>query len=163
MTELKLNIVIRTANPKDVNEIQILNSKLFESDSRFDQTFQMDWPMSKEGKKYFIKRITKDNGLAILAVDENSGKVAGYLIGAACNAQSHRKKMIVANLENMFVKEEFRSRGIGTKLYNEFLKWSQEKNANRIKVEASAKNDLAIKFYRRQGFEDYDLVLEKEI
>jgi len=32
-----------------------------------------------------------------------------------------------------------------------------------MRVEASVQNKLAIKFYRNKGFEDYTLILEKNI
>ena len=61
------------------------------------------------------------------------------------------------------VKENYRGRGIGEKLFNEFIKWSREHGAERIKVSASAGNSRAIKFYERVNFVPYATELEYEI
>ncbi len=63
----------------------------------------------------------------------------------------------------MFVLEECRSLGIGRELHEAFMNWCKDNNAKKIKVVASANNKKAIGFYRREEFEDYDLVLEKKI
>ena len=69
----------------------------------------------------------------------------------------------IAEAENMFVLEEFRGQGIGVKLLQEFVTWCKSKDVKRIRTVASAQNTRAIEFYRRAGFLDYDLVLERDL
>ena len=150
-------VEIRKANINDLKEIQMLNHKLFEKEKKeFDSTLDCSWPLGEEGTQYFKDRIEK-NGLALIAEDE--GKIIGYLVGAKTEIESYREKNSIAELENMVVLEEYRSKGIGTKLTNEFLNWA--KNFDIIKVKASAQNKKGINFYRKLGFLDYDITLEK--
>jgi ribosomal protein S18 acetylase RimI-like enzyme len=58
---------------------------------------------------------------------------------------------------------EFRSKGIGKKLYTKFISWCKTKNVGKVRVEASTQNELAIKFYRNNNFEDYSLILERDL
>ena len=69
----------------------------------------------------------------------------------------------MAELESVYVLDEFRGRGIGRKLMDNFFVWCQEKDVERVKIEASSKNSDGIRFYKRHGFNDYDLILEKEL
>ena len=90
-------------------------------------------------------------------------KIVGYLCGGLTKAEDYRNLPIVAELENTFVLDKFRSKGIGKKLYNEFINWCKINNVGKVRVEASVQNELAIKFYRNNNFRDYTLVLEADL
>jgi GNAT superfamily N-acetyltransferase len=77
--------------------------------------------------------------------------------------EAYRHLPLVAELENTFVLEEFRSQWIGCKLYNTFVKWCTKKNVGKIRVQASAQNEWAIRFYRNNNFKDYTLILETDL
>jgi len=108
-----------------------------------------------------MDRIKKDDGCALIAVKDN--KVVGYIIGGITYVEYYRNIDIIAEAESMFILEENRGSGVGKKLLQEFTKWCKHKNVNRVKAVASSQNKRAIEFYRREGFEDYDLVLEKDL
>ena len=63
----------------------------------------------------------------------------------------------------MFVLEENRSKGVGSKLLDEFFKWCKSKKVNRVKVVISSDNFQSINFHKKNGFFDYNLILEKNI
>ncbi len=63
----------------------------------------------------------------------------------------------------MFVLEEYRERGVGGMLHDAFVKWCKGRGVKVLRVEASAENKQAIGFYRKRGFGDCSLVLEREI
>jgi GNAT superfamily N-acetyltransferase len=104
-----------------------------------------------------------ENTDGVIFVAEDNNKIIGYLAGDIKNATSWRKKMKIVEGESMFVLPEYRSQGIGSKLFEEFFKWAKEKGATRVSLTASFANVKAIKFYKKLGFKEYDLVLEKEL
>jgi ribosomal protein S18 acetylase RimI-like enzyme len=63
----------------------------------------------------------------------------------------------------MWVEERYRSQGIGKRLMDELEVWAREKGTKRMRVIASHKNERTIKFYKREGFGAYDLILEKDL
>lgn len=157
-----MEINIKTATITDLKKVQELSLKLFEKEYKeYDPLLDLDWTFGKIGTKFFKDRITKDDGCVLIAIVEN--KVVGYLCGGIKKAESYRKLPIIAELENTFVLEDFRSKGIGRKLYSAFVRWCKNKGVGKIKIEASAQNELAIKFYRNNNFKDYTLVLETDI
>ena len=157
-----MDATIKTATMDDLQTVQELNLKLFEKEHKeFDSLLNLDWTFGKTGTKYYQDRISKDDGCVFVAIVDN--QIVGYLCGGLTKAEDYRIMPIVAELENTFVLDEFRSKGIGKQLYNKFIDWCKTKNVGKIRVEASAQNELAIKFYRNNNFKDYTLVLESDI
>ena len=158
--EGNMEIKIQSATLKNLKDIQNLNHQLcIKENKEFDATINKDYPIQKSGEKYFKERIKKD--FAWVAII--NGKVVGYLVGAVIGIEEYRNVSKLAEAENGFVIEEYRSKGIGTRLLQEFVKWSKSNGAKRIRAVASAQNARAVELYRREGFKDYNLTLEKEI
>lgn len=155
-----MKVKIQFATTQNLKDIQDLNHQLcIKENKEFDPTINPDYPIQKSGEKYFKDRIKND--CALIAIVDN--KIVGYLIGAISEIEDYRNISKIAEAENMFVLEDYRKLGIGKKLLQEFTKWCKSKKAKRIKAIASAQNIRAIEFYHREGFEDYDLVLEKKL
>jgi len=154
-----MEINIRIANINDLSYIQELNNSLFELEfNNFDDTLKVGWPFEKEGKEYFEYMINSQ----IIFIAQAEEKIVGYLAGTICKEVSYITESF-AELDNMYINEEYRRFGIGTLLINEFKKYCKEKNIQNIKVTASAKNNKAINFYMKNGFEDYNITLKYKI
>jgi len=154
-----MNIEYRIATIKDLAIVQELNNKLFILETeKHDPHLVKDWPFSDAGTKYF-ESIVKD-GFVIIAFD---GKTPiGYLAGAKSKAYSY-SNLIVAELDNMFVEQEYRGHGVGKLLFQQFKDWVKAQDISRIKVSAYAKNKSALAFYRSVGFEDFAIHLHCKV
>ena len=154
--------LIRSATLDDLEDIQSLNLKLFEKEHKeYDPLLDLCWTFWKEGTMYYKNRILEDDGCVVVALLDN--KVVGYICGGITKAESYRNLPIVAELENTFVLETFRSQGIGSRLFEKFIERCRNKNVGKIRVIASAQNEGAIKFYRANKFNDYALTLEMDM
>ena len=60
-----------------------------------------------------------------------------------------RGKMLY--LEDFFVKEEYRSKGVGQLLFDEYIGEAKNRNCNMVKWEVIDWNLKAVKFYERNG------------
>jgi len=155
-------ITIKKAKISDLKKVQELNLRLFKKEyEEYDGLLNLDWTFGKEGENYYMKRILEDDGCVYLAF--KSDEIVGYLCGGLKKLQTYRNIFSSAELENMYVLKNFRSRGIGTELYRQFYKWCQEKGVKKIKVEASVQNKGAIDFYQKNNFLNYTLVLESDV
>ena len=151
---------IRKAEMKDLESIRKLNQELFMNENKnFDNTIDVDWSLGNEHKKDYINAIK--NNFCFVALDGK--KIVGYVVGYVRKSETYRNIGKLAELDNMSILEEYRSKGIGSKLVEEFKKWAKSQNVDRLRVTASAGNIGAIKFYKKEGFEDYDLTFEQEI
>lgn len=153
---------IKSATIEDLKDIQKLNLMLFEKEYKeYDKTLSCEWTFGNDGESYFKKRILEDDGCAFVAYENN--EVIGYLVGGLSEKGSCRVLPVFAELENMFVLENIRSKGVGTQLFNAFIDWCKSKNVKRLRVIASSMNVRAIEFYKKNGLEEYDLILESDI
>ncbi|OGM31142.1 hypothetical protein A2803_01555 [Candidatus Woesebacteria bacterium RIFCSPHIGHO2_01_FULL_44_21] len=153
-----MKVKVRRANESELHIIQELNHELFESDGKRDKYLNHNWPY-EDGEKYFVKRISKPDCICLVAEVDN--QVVGYLAGALMETDNWRP-VKRTELENMFVKEKFRGKGVGKKLVEEFLKWSEGKKVKKVMVSAYTTNEKAIKFYKREGLIPQSLSLEIE-
>lgn len=152
-------VIIRKAVLEDLISIQKLNDNLFDLEfNNFDDTLKIEWALEKEGQEYFEDMIKNE----IVFVAQIEEKIVGYLAGSICEEISYITESF-AELDNMCIDDEYRRFGIGTLLMDEFKKYCREKNMQNIKVTASAKNNRAIQFYMKNGFEDYNVTLKYKV
>lgn len=153
------NIQIRKATLNDAQEIQKLNYELFKLEkSSFDPTLMTDWPLSQAGKKYFEDLI--NNEYVIVATDNEI--VIGYL-AASINEKGSYSLVQYGEINNMFVDKQYRGQGIGKTLIDHFKEYCTDKGIQNLKVVASFKNKDAQKFYKKLGFNEFDITLTTSI
>ena len=88
--------------------------------------------------------------------------IVGFLIGSISETEDYRNLDNIAEIFSMFVNPEIRSQGIGNKLVKHFLQWSKDR-VKRAKVVVSAPNKRGIEFYRKAGFIEHEIVLERNL
>jgi len=148
---------IRNATLDDIASIVNLNYALFQEDAgQRDPHMNLNWPI-EEGHGHFSKLVLDGDSLCLLATTGEA--VIGYLVGYLLHGGNLRP-IKLAELESMFVIQNWRSRGVGRRLADEFLKWAEQKGAQRASVTAYAANTRAIEFYQELGFDPKSLTLE---
>ena len=151
-----MEFTIKKATIEDLNTIQDLNNKLFELEyNNFDPTLKIGWPYEIAGEEYF-KDLIENQIIYIALIDK---EIVGYLAGSIHVENSYNTTSI-AELDNMFILEEYRKYGIGTKLFNEYKEYCKKNKIEELKVTASSKNTNAIKFYQKNGFEEFETTLK---
>jgi GNAT superfamily N-acetyltransferase len=149
---------IDTATTKDLQDILELNKQLFEFESQFTDSYNTNWPNSESGQLYFLKRI--ESGIVLLAKEKDN--LTGYICGYVYNFPA-RTPESVAEIENMFVKPEYRNKKVGTKLFEAFQTIAKQKGAGILRVGAIAGNQNALEFYKNKGLELHEVILEKNL
>lgn len=154
-----MNIEIKRADISNLKDIQELNHQLFELEfNNFDPSLKVGWTFEKEGKDYFTDML--NNEIVYIALTEN--KIVGYLAGSV-NIQNSYVTKSLAEVDNMFILENYRKYGIGSKLMNEFKQYCIKNSIEELKVTASAKNSNAIKFYKKNGFNEFEITLKQDL
>lgn len=154
-----MKISIREAGSKDWKAIQRIGVTVFEANKKHDPALDMEWPFSEAGVKYYQSAVSKRDNCRLIA--EVDGLVTGYLIGGKF-VYSYRK-VVYGEIQDMGVLPEYRRRGIGTKLVNEFRKWCQAKGYSYLYVNTYYEDSRAVRFYKKQGMVPSDLVLIGEV
>src|SRR5438270_557408 len=114
------DVEIRLAKVEELKAVQDLNHELFLLDARYFDDLNVEWPYESVGEKCFQQMIAGEIGVCLVA--EANGQIVGYLAGCTQKPNvAYRGKR--AELENMFVSPEWRSRGVGSKLVRAFFEW----------------------------------------
>ena len=109
----------------------------------------------KNGTEQFSKRkvvLESLEDLRVIVV-ENENVQIGFCIASYDNERG--------TIESLYIEEEYRRQGIGTRLIKEQLKWFEEKGCKRIKVSTIYGNTTAIEFYKKFDFLPRAIILEK--
>ena len=155
-------ISIREAKIEDLEAIQNFNNKLCAKENReFDPTINPEFATTESGKEYFKESIESDTKIALVA--EDNDEIIGYIVGGIEEVSDYRNITNICEVENMWVDEKYRSQGIGKQFMDKLEIWAREKGINRMRAITSYKNEKAIKFYKREGYSEYDLILEKDL
>ncbi|MBI4058474.1 GNAT family N-acetyltransferase [Candidatus Gottesmanbacteria bacterium] len=149
---------ILSATLEDLPVILALNHKLFTYEQTYTNTYSLDWTYSDIGKAYFSGRIMEKNGICLIAHKKN--KIIGYACGYTYFF-SARNPSQLAELENIYVEEAYRSRGVGSQLVNAFEARARRKGAKILKIRALIKNTQAHAFYKHTGFNEAGVIFEK--
>jgi diamine N-acetyltransferase len=150
---------VRPANKNEVKDLQDLNDAVFIDNYKYDSDLDLNWAQSDKGHQYFTKLLDNPDSCCLIA--EEDGRKIGYL-AARPKPMSYRKSKYF-EIENIGVIPEYRSKGIGTMLMNECLKWAKSQGFQKAYLNAYFDNHSAIEFYKRNGFSEIDLSLEKSL
>ena len=129
------DVSVRRAGPEDVAEIVDLSHVLFQEDAGTrDPYTNLNWPR-ESGSEYFSRLLQSEQTLCLLA--ESGGETVGYLVGYK-KEKNNLRPVGSAELESMYVREGYRSLGVGEKLVDEFLRWLEPQGIERVSVTAYA-------------------------
>ena len=152
-----MDIKIQTAQSNDWKIIQKLNHQVFLSDQANDDDLELNWPFSRKGIAYYHKLANGKHGKCYIAYLDH--KPVGYV---AIKHFGYRKSKYV-EIENIGVDPEYRSSGIGQLLLKAVVKWAKDQKATKLFVSAYWHNKRGIKFYKRHGFYESGLELDRKI
>ncbi len=127
---------IRIGKKTDIKQLIILDKKANK---------EIKW-WSPLNRKDFIKIINKK----MLYVAESKKEIFGYLSGT-----NNNKKLI---LDNIFVKREYRNKGIAVKLINKFIR--DNKNFEAVRLDCP---ERLRSFYEKLGFKITAIIMQKKL
>lgn len=156
-----MDVEIRNATTADLAEISRLNLALFEFESVWLPTLNRDWTNSFDGQSYLRYRLTDKKSLVLVALVNK--RVVGYLAGGVIDSLKHRTEKSFAVLDNIFLEESVRSKGIGKLLTDRFIAWCAAQQVEVVRVGVLAKNLAAHKFYTQLGFNDNLMNMELKL
>jgi ribosomal protein S18 acetylase RimI-like enzyme len=153
-------ITIRPARRNEVKVLQDLNDEIMVDNPKYDSDLRLEWAQAEDGgKKYYTELVNNPEAICLLA--EVKGRIAGY-VAAAPKEYSYRKSRYI-EIENIGVTPEFRASGVGSSLIDACLQIARIRGFQKAYVTSYFQNTGAISFYKRSGFGEIDISLEKEL
>jgi diamine N-acetyltransferase len=84
---------------------------------------------------------------------ESDGRSAGYLVVTVCVSLEFHGRF--ALLDELFLDEPFRTRGLGRQAVEFAAQWAASRGMHALRLEASEENAPALALYRKSGFVDH--------
>ena len=148
---------IRVAEEKDWGDIKAMLEEIHRFESQFDPTYLVDEETAEVLEKW-IKKGTKKDGVVFVA--EKDGEILGFACGWITKRPEHLyKERLMGDFCYLFVKEEYRGKGIGRKLAETMLDFFRKKGVRFVVLETHLKNERARELYRELGFEEISVNL----
>lgn len=95
---------------------------------------------------------------------EDGDKAVGFLIGLIQKpAPGAARSTVMAQLNNIFVREESRGQKIGEQLADEFKRLCRAEQVEQLNVTVNSQNESAIAFYNRIGFAPSRMLMSRKI
>jgi len=134
-------IKIKKATQKDAKQLLNLHQTTLLEPQNLLQDPET-WQHSLADEKENIK----SNDLYLVTIDGNQ------IVGSLIFVRGEYRKNKHAGQFEIFIRQEFRGKGIGQKLIKELLKWAKQHKIKRIELEVWGNNLSAIKLYKKIGF-----------
>lgn len=84
------------------------------------------------------------------------GSIAGYLKLNRLAAQSEQYLPSALEIERIYLTKQNQGRGLGKLMIDKAMKTAEEENCTNVWLGVWQKNEDAIRFYKREGFEVFD-------
>lgn len=101
----------------------------------------------------------------LISIFEAEGRPVGLILASQQVQEASRwnPKRHTIYIEEFIVTELNRGNGIAIALYNSLVSWAEQTGASTVDLHVWANNELAIKFYERQGFMKQQYLMSKDI
>lgn len=146
--EGKETIVIREAEYSDIDGMVDLLYDLF--------SIEKDFTIDPRKQETGLKLLLDDDGRRQMLVAEQGEEVIGMV--TAQKLVSTAEGSMVALVEDLVVKKEYRRQGIGSQLIDEILMWCEREGLMRVQLLTDEGNTASLKFYEKQEFLKTNLI-----
>ena len=151
----KLNFNISKVMLYEISEINNMLTDLIQDERKnYDSNINENYKVEE-----FYEKLINNNDKTIFVARDND-IVLGYVYGFIQeNGSLYNNK--VAQLDALFVKEQYRGNGIARSLTKEFINWAEEKGVAYIELSVCKDNTNAISLYEEEGFSINKICLRK--
>ena len=152
-----MEMIVRQAQEKEIDTLLEFEKGIVSAERPYDSTLKPG-----EIHYYDLLELIKSSEAEVLVAEIN-GEVVGSGYAKILTAKPYLKHAQFAYLGFMFVKPEFRGKGINKVILEELLRWAKEKGISEIRLEVYDENIAAKKAYSKAGFTSNLLEMRMEI
>ena len=154
---------IRKAALHDIEDILKLKLRLKNQDVKTDPYLRPADEVIDVYKKYLIHDLKMQEIDRIVLVAVEDRKIIAYIRGILTKTLHVLNVKLRGIIDNLYVEEEYRRKGVAKNLIEELVKWFKEKNVDVMTVHVYPFNSKAIALYEKFGFEEYSLNMNRRL
>ncbi|AZA78053.1 GNAT family N-acetyltransferase [Chryseobacterium sp. G0186] len=141
-------MITREATEQDLDILLEFEQGIVSAERPFNSTL-----IDGEIHYYDLNEFIQSPDATLIVVEDNNEIVAsGYALIKEPEKDYNNFKRY-AYLGFMFVKPEYRGKGINKLITDELVNWAKSRNISEVRLDVYAQNDSAIKAYEKAGFE----------
>lgn len=149
----QMSITIRPCTLEDIEELQEISYQTFNETFREQNSPEnIDHYLEKAFNLPQLEEELKNPYSQFFFADVNN-ELAGYLKINTDQAQSEEMSEDALEIERIYIKQSFQKHGVGKYLFQQALQIAQQLNKQQMWLGVWEKNDNAIAFYQKLGFE----------
>ncbi len=152
-----MEIFIKEAIKDDIKEINNLLTDLIQDERQYDENINKDYAV----KNYYEQFFEKKDSCIIVAKNENN-TILGYGFGFIMDYGNVYDNK-VAQLDAIYIKPEYRKKGIARQIIKYFTEWSKNNKVLYIELKVCNNNNKAIELYEKEGFSTDKKILKKKL
>lgn len=138
--------MIKKAEIKDSEAVAGLEIQMW-------KTHQME-----ELKREFEELISKNDSVVFLKFDNNVA-IGFAQCGLRHDYVEGTESSPVGYLEGIFIKEEYRKKGLAKELMEVCERWAKEQGCREFASDCELNNDISLKFHLKMGFEEANRII----
>ena len=140
---------VREAATRDLDRVAALWTSITHHHQWIDPVFQMR-PHADDEIKALLLTLYRDPDAKILVYDHNDD-ISGLCIVRIDHSPPIMRETGRAEITDLGVREDFRRRGIGTRLVEEALTWVRTSGIDRVEIQVAKGNPSRAGFLARPG------------
>lgn len=155
-----MKLLIRKATEDD---LELLSAIAYEHDvyqSAYTDAWNEEFSITKDWKKIVLQEIKSRKNFVLIFF------LGTAIVGAArinVHQLKSRVRSKVLEVKTLFIYEKFRGQNIGSQVMEYIMNYAKENHFERLRVESLINNEEATKFYKKHGFKEFSIGLEKDI
>ena len=153
-------MVIRRATIDDFNSVLELQLQLEDAECVFDNNLVKHFYSTERGLEKLKKRFENEDVVILVAEEDN--RIIGFMDGSIPTNEPWYIEPI-AHIGHICVDKDNRRRGIATELLDTFIDIAKSRNFKSVRLNAFPKNEPAISFYTKKGFDVYVFCYSKDL
>lgn len=153
---------IRKANTKDCDDlVNELWKKLIKKHESMHQWFSLVDNASVMFREHLKSQINNEDGLVLVAEIED--ELIGYTKAKIGERSPVHERSRIGEIDDIFVKEEYRRLNVGRRLVKKCHEWFKEKGIDLLSVDVLRVNGVGQSFWDSLGYTDYKVTKFKEL
>ncbi len=152
-------MIIRQATIKDLENVKEIRKEFFIDELKYNSALNANWVNRGLGIDTY-KILSGKHSICYIAVEKN--KIIGYAAGGIEKLPAFYKFRKRGHLFSIFIKKNYRGRGIGKKLMQKVNGWFSKNNIEYKVLFVFPRNRNSHKIYKHVGYEDVAIIMRKK-
>lgn len=140
-------MIFRKATEEDVSEIAKMYLALDETVKQFN-TLSVSLPSMTSYENAVCYEIESPEKFGVFVGEDEDKTLTGFIL---LELGMTPYGLVICHVVELFVKDEYRRRGVGTGLLNTSRSWAEKMGCNTLTLNVYASNVSALDFYKKSG------------